>query len=95
MDETIKDAIIAFIDNFVVNIEDYNDKLKNRIIRMGIEPTLETMLAHLGGHILGITSVRSSSLYGKTRDVDMNGALDELEKRAWIIREALLKSRFK
>ena len=94
MDEDIKKGILVFFDSIINDIKLADEETQTKLTRLGIEPNLEIVLAYISGVLMGISSSASILRYGEDRAVDSEGTLKFLEDRAWILRDAILRSRY-
>ena len=94
MDENMKKGILSFFDSTINDVKLTDENAQTNLTRLGIEPNLETVLAYIFGVFTGISSSASIITYGEPRVVDVEGTLKLLEDRAWILREAILRSRY-
>lgn len=93
MDEDIRKGILDLFDRTINDIKSTDEGAQMYLIRMGIEPTLENVLAYLTGIFVGGAGMVSIVKHNEMRAEDMQGTSVFMEERAWILREALLRSR--
>jgi len=94
LDEELLTGILGFFDRTINDVKLADENAHTNLTRLGIEPNLETVLAYIFGIFIGISSSASILKYGEDRVVDAEGTLKFLEDRAWILREAILRSRY-
>jgi len=88
------------IDSLLENPLEYEQEFKRILADMGIEPNLETVLSFVSGFLVGQTLInikkQSSLEQDSVEYFEQIGAMDQIiSRRAWELREAMIKARMK
>jgi len=89
--------IEKIIDQAIKTPEASYDLFSEHLASMGIEPNLETALSYITGYVLGAVAGISVSdkLEGDALRTYMESVRELLERRAWELREAFSRAKYK
>jgi len=93
LDENIKNQFIKWFETIMADSKKMEAEARERLIETGIEPNLDTVLAFLAGVCMGSAHMHSQEKYGDARRQDIQGVWRLWCERAWIMREAMLRTR--
>lgn len=93
MDDEVARVIRRLFDGIISDAGSTDQETQNTLLRLGIEPSLEIVLAYLSGFLIGGTFWFSIEKFNEVRAEDKEGIMMYLEKRAWLLREAILRAR--
>ena len=94
MDDDIKKIILKNIDNVLEDPKYFEKGYCQNISKIGIEPTLETVLSYFSGLLLGTLIGYNMYRYNRATNEEEIGEFHELMKRyTGTLRETFLQTR--
>ena len=95
LDDEIRLNFERFIDRILENPTIEEEKAREILIEMGIEPNLEIVLSFIIGYGLASAVWHSARKFREPRNQDIRGIRELFKRRAWEIRETFIKTRIK
>ena len=86
-----KDALERAVNDFIKNTKAFEEGISKDLITLGIEPSVDTVLSMYCGMIVGLFS---HSHLDEAREF-IDEMMPILERKAWEIRQAIIKERLK
>jgi len=93
LDKNIRSLLEQSVDNFISDAHEMETQARDRILKLGIEPNLETVLSYLCGLLMGLVVTKSVEKHGSLRKQDEHGATELLKRRAWELRQVFINTR--
>jgi pentatricopeptide repeat protein len=86
-----KDALERTVNDFIKSPKDFEEGISKDLIALGIEPSVDTVLSMYCGIVFGLFS---HGHLDEAREF-IDEMMPVLERKAWEIRQAIIKERLK
>jgi len=92
LDDEARLAVEKIVDALLKNPKEYLERFLSGLRGVGIQPSLETVLAFITGMLCGTSGGIYVQKYGRSMTKDeLNELIDLLERRAWELRQEFVK----